>query len=194
MVARLTSYKKAPGEWYACMLCNRYINPAFGATHAGSCELVQEAKMEDAKQRTTGTVAGMKYDHTKNRYELVPTSLTKWVAAVLTFGAEKYVPWSWRGVDRMQERYYAAARRHLDAWYEEYLNRRDRITCDPTAELDQESGLPHLAHAATCIAFLLDAEHGHTKLDIADVINRAREAAQKEIARQQAEAMRNAHS
>lgn len=76
------------------------------------------------------------------RYELVPHGAERAVAAALTFGAEKHGATAWRHVPEARERYYAAARRHLDAW-------RDGVVAD------EESGLSHLAHAGACVAILI---------------------------------------
>jgi hypothetical protein len=65
------------------------------------------------------------------------------VVAVLSFGSTKYTPNGWqREEDGAADRYYAAVLRHLVAW------RRGEAT-------DPESGLPHLAHAACGLLFLL---------------------------------------
>jgi hypothetical protein len=72
---------------------------------------------------------GLKYDLTKPRWE------------VLTFGAKKYQTNSWQKVEP-KERYFAACLRHLTAWQK-------------GEQLDQESHLPHLAHALCCLMFLL---------------------------------------
>ena len=86
-----------------------------------------------------------KKDDNKMRYDLIPPSLMKGVAQVLTFGAEKYEPNNWKKVDN-PERYVAALYRHLEAWRE-------------GEETDYESGLSHLAHAATNLAFLIELDY-----------------------------------
>jgi deoxycytidylate deaminase len=83
----------------------------------------------------------MKFDTSKLRYDLIPTSTTKALAQVLTYGAKKYKPNNWQTVDDT-DRYVAALFRHIEAW-------RDG------EKLDKESGLHHLAHALTNVAFLL---------------------------------------
>lgn len=63
------------------------------------------------------------------------------VAEVLAFGAKKYASWSWtKGKEWGRD--YAAAQRHLNAWWD-------------GQDLDPETGLSHLAHAACDIMFLL---------------------------------------
>lgn len=60
-------------------------------------------------------------------------------------GALKYGRSNWRAVGIRASIYYDAARRHLNAWFE-------------GEDLDQESGLPHLAHALACVAIIVDAQ------------------------------------
>ena len=90
---------------------------------------------------------GNKDDSGKLRYDLLPPLALREVVKVLTFGARKYAPENWRKVDGWRWRYFAAAMRHLWAYY---TGERD----------DGESGLPHLAHAACCVLFLLGMELG----------------------------------
>jgi len=84
-----------------------------------------------------------KDDQGKLRYDLIPTSAMTGLAEVLTFGANKYAPNGWKAVPDAIERYYAALHRHLIAWRE-------------GEEVDKESGLPHLSHVLTNVAFLLE--------------------------------------
>lgn len=83
-----------------------------------------------------------KFDGGKPPVDLVPAQLVLGVAEVLRHGAEKYDAHNWRG-GMSWSRVYAAVQRHLLAW-NEGENR------------DQDSGLPHLAHAACGLAFLLN--------------------------------------
>lgn len=88
----------------------------------------------------------IKFDGDKLRYDLIPASATKALAEVLTFGARKYKPNNWRNVPQEElNRYVAAAMRHFEAHRSgEYF--------------DADSGLPHLAHCLTNIAFLIDLD------------------------------------
>lgn len=86
--------------------------------------------------------ADLKYDQGKLRHDLIPPEAEKALAEVLTFGADKYEPDSWRDVKDGKRRYMAAALRHINA------HRMGE-------ELDEESGLSHLAHALTNLAFLV---------------------------------------
>ena len=88
----------------------------------------------------------MKFDTDKLRYDLIPPSAMKALAEVLTYGAKKYKPNNWRNGDK--DRYIAALYRHLEAWR-------------AGEQKDDESGMIHLAHALTNVAFLLELDNGH---------------------------------
>lgn len=86
---------------------------------------------------------GTKYDSDKPRMNLIPPSAELLLAQVLTYGAKKYAPDNWRKVPEAETRYIAAAMRHINAYRSgEWL--------------DEESNLPHLAHAMCCLAFILE--------------------------------------
>jgi Domain of unknown function (DUF5664) len=85
-----------------------------------------------------------KFDQNKLPYHLIPVDSLKEFVKVLAFGAAKYNERNWeQGCE--WHRLYAAAQRHLNAWWAKE-NR------------DQESGLSHLAHALCCVIFLLTYE------------------------------------
>lgn len=84
---------------------------------------------------------GVKFDKFKNRLDLLPTDALREIALAFTYGAHKYEDRNWeRGVNHSQ--LYRATLNHLMAWHE-----RD--------EFDDETSLPHLAHAGACILMLL---------------------------------------
>ena len=86
----------------------------------------------------------IKFDGDKLRPDLVPASSTLALAEVLTFGARKYKPNNWRNCTDLA-RYKAAMERHLLAY--------------KMGEIyDSESGMPHLWHAMTNIAFLIELD------------------------------------
>lgn len=88
---------------------------------------------------------GIKYDNGKSEYGLLPPYALEEVAKVLTFGANKYDRENWRKIDELDRRYFDAAQRHIWA-----LKRDEGI--------DPESGLHHIAHAITCLLFILESE------------------------------------
>lgn len=86
-----------------------------------------------------------KADAGKPQLTLVPRRILYDIAKVRQYGTEKYGdPENWKKVE--VERYRDAAFRHFMA----YLD-------DPHG-VDEESGLPHLAHLACNIAFLCELE------------------------------------
>ena len=85
---------------------------------------------------------GIKYDTGKLEFSLLPWSAVEHVVRVLMFGAQKYGSDNWKMVEDGEKRYWDAAARHLVAYAQGEV-------------LDEESNLPHLAHAACCLLFLL---------------------------------------
>lgn len=84
---------------------------------------------------------GTKDDGGKPRCDLLPADALLEVAKVMTNGAVRYGDRNWeQGL--AWGRLVAAALRHLLAW----MTGQDR---------DPDSGLSHLAHAATCLLFLV---------------------------------------
>jgi len=84
---------------------------------------------------------GVKFDQNKRRVDLVPTEAINALADVLTAGAVKYGEHNWRhGMD--WSRVYGAAQRHMLAFW-------------GGDDIDEESGMPHLWHALTNMAFLV---------------------------------------
>jgi len=83
-----------------------------------------------------------KYDEMKPQLDLIPVEAIRALGDVLTYGARKYSARNWEAPGLRWGRVYAAALRHLLAWW----SRED---------VDDESGLPHLAHALTNLAFLV---------------------------------------
>jgi Domain of unknown function (DUF5664) len=95
----------------------------------------------------TGT-HGVKADAGKPRWDLLPPVALEEVSKVLEFGARKYAPDNWRKVKGWRWRYARAAIGHIFAFL-----RGERV--------DPESGLPHLAHAACSVLFVLELDlHG----------------------------------
>lgn len=88
----------------------------------------------------TMTIA-VKHDAGKERWDLLPYGALGDVAKVMTHGATKYGDRNWEG-GISQQRLMAAMMRHIAAW-----------ACGVTH--DEESGLPHLAHASANALMLL---------------------------------------
>lgn len=95
---------------------------------------------------------GVKFDSEKLRFDLISDVATEGLAAVLTHGAKKYAPDNWRkGLE--WRRLIRAARGHLLAF-------------SKGEDIDPDSGLPHLDHAACCLMFL--SEYQKRKLGTDD--------------------------
>lgn len=84
-----------------------------------------------------------KFDGGKLQYRLIPPKALEQMAAVMTYGASKYAAHSWVNVS--SDRYLDAAYRHIQA-------------AAMGEERDEESKLPHLAHAAINLLFLLERQ------------------------------------
>jgi len=85
---------------------------------------------------------GMKFDEDKLRYELIPPEALESLAKVLSYGAKKYAPDSWKNLKNFEDRYTGAILRHFQAW---------RLGED----IDFETGLHHLEHMLCNVAFLV---------------------------------------
>jgi hypothetical protein len=85
---------------------------------------------------------GRKDDADKPRWDLLPWKAVAKVVDVLTYGAKEYGEDNWKYVEHYKSRYFAAAQRHLTAWWEGEL-------------ADPKTGYSHLAHAICCLLFLL---------------------------------------
>lgn len=109
--------------------------------------------VEDATLRATAEAnekgEGYKGDAGKLRWDLLALGPVIEEVRVLTFGAKKYLDWNWVKVPDARARYYAAAMRHLTAWWQ-------------GEEADPETGASHLAHARCCLGFLRALELGDT--------------------------------
>lgn len=95
-------------------------------------------------------IQGRKFDLGKLEYGLLPTLALEEVVKVLTFGAQKYERDNWQRVTDSKRRYFDALQRHVWAWKQ-------------GEQIDQESGLPHLAHAMCCLMFLYEHDVKYSK-------------------------------
>ena len=76
----------------------------------------------------------------KPRFSLVPVDALALVIAVLEFGAAKHAEYDWLNYD--SRTYFDAAMRHLMAW-------------QGGQHKDPESGITHIAHAATNLLLMI---------------------------------------
>ncbi len=98
-------------------------------------------------QETTDPTSGMKFDGVdKLRWDLVPIEFEE-VVTVLTKGAKKYADNNWKYVNPGYDRYYAAARRHMEEFRKAIKEGRPRV--------DKEMGTHLLANSICCLMFLM---------------------------------------
>ena len=84
---------------------------------------------------------GKKFDQNKLPLELIDWTHITEIAEILQLGKEKYGPNNWKQLANPEDRYFAAAMRHLILWRQGEM-------------VDAESGKSHMAHAACNLMFL----------------------------------------
>jgi hypothetical protein len=136
------------GQLTHCPFCQNPIEIQVGAIDTTKIRVetevvVEEGDLEalhDVYRVTDPKTGAIKADGGKPRTDLLPVGPLMDTAAVFAFGAKKYSDRNWElGFD--WSRPYAALLRHLFAWW-------------GGQDLDRETGLPHLAHAACCLMML----------------------------------------
>lgn len=122
------------------MSCAAWIrsNEADFARIAGLTQ-IDEQSVESLNSNNTEA----KDDGGKITPSLVPTEIIRAIAKIRMYGTEKYHdPQNWRSVSA--ERYHEALLRHiLAAW-------------NDVRAVDEESGMPHIWHAACNLAFIIE--------------------------------------
>jgi len=93
---------------------------------------------------------GIKFDSEKPDYSLLPPNALEDVVKVLTIGAKKYDRDNWKKLDDLDNRYFAAAQRHM------WALRKGEI-------YDDETGIHHAAHAICCLMFITEFNYVQTK-------------------------------
>jgi hypothetical protein len=88
---------------------------------------------------------GKKNDAGKPDWSLVPVDAMTEAVHVLTYGGKVYGRENWRLVENMEDRYFAAALRHLMSW-----KRGDTW--------DEDTDRHHLAHAICSLLFLTQSD------------------------------------
>lgn len=109
--------------------------------------------LQEMEAHMTKMSSGVKFDDNKRRDDLFPVDAFQSISEVLTFGAKKYADRNWEKGMKWG-RLYRAALGHLMEWWK-------------GNDLDPETNLPHLAHAATCVIFLLSY---HLRIDPKDPV------------------------
>lgn len=78
-------------------------------------------------------------------FHLWPETASALGCLALLDGALKYGRSNFRSIGVRASIYYDACRRHINKWFE-------------GQDVDEDSGLPHLAHALACLAIVVDAQ------------------------------------
>lgn len=99
----------------------------------------------------------------------IPAIALLWEALAMMDGGGKYGPYNWRDNKVVATIYIAAAKRHIDEWYE-------------GTEYAEDSGCHHLGHARACLGILLDAQATGNMIDDRPVKNGSDEAYRKTMA------------
>jgi hypothetical protein len=96
----------------------------------------------------------MKYDENKVDLSLLPVEALEAIAKVFEFGAKKYGAFNWRydGKNTEWRRSFSSLQRHLYAWSE----------CQ---DIDPDSGLDHLSHAASQLMIMICHAKNHPEMD-----------------------------
>lgn len=97
---------------------------------------------------------GIKADDGKVRLELIPPELPFAVGKVLTFGAQKYADRNWEKGMKWS-RVFGAMLRHSFAWWG---GKGPTSKSFLFGDLDPETKMSHLWHAACCVTFLIAYE------------------------------------
>jgi hypothetical protein len=121
-----------------------------GVTEEFALDMLDRISSENWRE----PVEGVKHDSGKARIELVPPEVVFAVAHVLTFGAVKYNDRNWE-LGMSWGRVFGALMRHLWAWWG---GKGPTTKSFLFEDLDSETGMSHLWHAACCIAFLVAYE------------------------------------
>lgn len=107
-------------------------------------------------------VSGKKFDGEKVDMDLLSPYALEKIAAVMTYGKQKYGRDNWRG-GIVYSRLLAAVLRHINAY-------RKGETYDP------ETGLSHLSHASCGLMMLLEFEETRSDLDDRFILTQEKKA------------------
>jgi hypothetical protein len=121
------------------------MNDGFGLQPDGTFRI--KGNLNDTDPRPQA----MKASHGKVMLHLLPPAALIEVARVRDYGAAKYSPWDWT-LSRSWTDCFDAVMRHMLAW-------------QTGQDKDPESGLPHLAHAACTLMFMIEFEKSGKGLD-----------------------------
>lgn len=140
-------------EYVGDRIVNYYYdnNPSksYSSMHSNFLNSFEPYDKEDKEVPIIAQAVGRKDDSNKPRYSLLPTGTINQVVQVLEYGAsDKYEVDNWQKIPDARRRFYDAAMRHIDAWWNGEINDVDKDGV-------KGSQLPHLAHAICCLLFLM---------------------------------------
>ena len=116
-----------------------------GAYREDLIERITRQEAEEAEKVGREQHDGQKHDNGKPEFRLIPQVALEEVAKVMSYGAKKYAPDNWRKVPTGHDRYMDAALRHINAHLRGDVG-------------DEESGLPHLAHAVCSLMMAMESK------------------------------------
>ena len=111
----------------------------------------RQLKPKEVREILNQQASAKHFDKDKPDVSQVPRELIEEVARVMQYGEGKYGKHNWRGGMKWS-RLVGSICRHMLAF-------------NSGEDLDPESKLPHLAHAAANIGFLLNYANEHKELD-----------------------------
>jgi len=119
----------------------------------GPNNITNESSNTMTEHKQAENLVSVKNDQGKPRYDLLPVAPMREMAEVLEFGSRKYDSNNWRSMSPVPlSRHYAAVQRHLNQWW-------------AGEDLDPESGMRHLAHAATTLMFIMELSKSRPQSD-----------------------------
>lgn len=117
-----------------------------------SVKVVSKADLQNMERRLTMSQALRQKTEDKPRMDLVPPSLVKAAATIMTFGAVKHGENDWRNKPYAWGAIYSSLQRHMTAWFD-------------GEDKDSEWNKSHLWHAACCLSFLIEYEEKGIGID-----------------------------
>ena len=139
-----------PNEWGNTQWCTSVECVEFDLYCLDDITLI-EPLVNFGEVKIASSGGGLRYNTGKAQIHQVPTSLINGVAKVLMYGAQKYEKGNFRkGMDWTTP--YDCLQRHMMRWLD-------------GEQLDEESNLPHLYHAAANIAMLIEYSETCKELD-----------------------------
>jgi predicted RNA-binding Zn-ribbon protein involved in translation (DUF1610 family) len=154
----ITSFKENEDYvYFTCPKCKATLTSCKTLTTAKikyncgcGCKMIICLKELDKTSKLTNPKDSIGSD--KLPLHLFPTTAKYYGCLALLDGCLKYGRSNFRSAGVRASIYYDALNRHIDKWFE-------------GQDKDEDSGLPHLAHAIACIAILIEATEAKNMTD-----------------------------